>query len=93
MSYAGRMTMTMDRPTAEFMSAEAARIAEANPPSAVALTVFLGVFTVAGFVIGRSWFYLAKVIAISYLASRYGYRKGLKVPVEAKAPAQPSYPQ
>jgi hypothetical protein len=86
------MTAVMDRPTVEFVGQESTRIAEANPPSKVALTLFLGLFTVIGFVIGRSWFYLAKVIAITYLASRYGYRQGLKVPVEAKAAAAPSVP-
>jgi hypothetical protein len=85
--YAGPMTAVMDRPTAEFTSGEATRIATANPPSAVALTVFLGIFTVTGFVIGRSWFYLAKVIAITYLAARYGYRQGLRVPVEIPQPS------
>jgi hypothetical protein len=87
------MTAVMDRATVELMDQESTRLAEANPPSAVALTLFLGLFTVLGFVIGRSWFYLAKVIAITYLASRYGYRKGLKVPVEVKTPSMPSVPQ
>jgi len=85
------MTMTLDRPTVEFISAEADQIAADNPPSKVLATVVLALFTAIGWVIGRTWFYSAKSVAFIALAVRYGYRQGARVPVEVKprtAPAQ-----
>jgi hypothetical protein len=85
--------MTMDRATVEFINSEAERIVKENPPSRVALTVFLFSFFAAAWVIGRIWFHLAKVVPLIALSCRSGYRRGGKIPVEVKAPAQPSYPQ
>jgi hypothetical protein len=85
------MTMTLDRPTVELISAEADQIAADNPPSKVLATVVLALFTAIGWVIGRTWFYSAKSVAFIALAVRYGYRQGARVPVEVKprtAPAQ-----
>lgn len=85
------MTMTMDRATVEWTDAEATRIVVDNPPSKIALTLFLGVFTVIGWFVGRAWFFLAKIVPLVVLACRYGYRQGAKIPVELKA-QQPSMP-
>jgi hypothetical protein len=86
------MTMTMDATRVDLLSDEAGRIAAANPPSRVFATVVLGVFFGVFWVIGRTWFYASKGVIFCALAARMGYRRGAKVPVEAK-PAQSSYPQ
>lgn len=85
MAYDGRMTAVMDRTVVDLLDQQAGQIAAANPPSRVALTVIAFIFTALGFVIGRTWFYVFKAVAFAWLAGRYGYRVGMKVPVEAKA--------
>jgi len=80
------MTMTLDRPTVEFINAEAERLVTENPPSKIALTVFLSIFTAVGWCVGRTWFHLAKIVPLIVLACRYGYRQGAKVPVEMRKP-------
>lgn len=87
------MTAVMDRTVVDLLSSQADQIAVANPPSKVALTVIAFLFTALGWTAGRIWFHLAKVVAFTTLAVRYGYRQGAKVPVEVKAQAAPSYPQ
>ncbi len=78
----------MDRTVVDLLDTQAAQVAAANPPSRVALTVIAFLFTALGFLVGRTWFYAFKVIAFSWLAFRYGYRTGAKVPLEARpAPA------
>lgn len=78
---------TMASPTVvDLLSADADRIANANPPSKVLATVVLGLFTALGWIAGRAWFYSAKSVAFVALAVRYGYRQGAKVPVEVKNP-------
>jgi hypothetical protein len=78
----------MDRPTVELLDQQAAHIAAANPPSKVALICIAFMFTALGFIVGRTWYHLFKCAAFCALALRYGYRSGMKVPVEARpAPA------
>jgi hypothetical protein len=85
--YAGRMTTTLlDRATVEFINSEADRIVRENPPSRVVLTVFLFSFFAVSWVVGRTWFHLAKLVPLVVLSCRSGYRKGGKVPVELKKP-------
>lgn len=66
------------------LRAEAEVIAAANPPSRVIASVLLGILTAVGWVIGRVWLFTVKQVAFCGLAIKYGYRKGAKVPVEAK---------
>jgi hypothetical protein len=66
------------------LRAEAAVLAAANPPSRVLATVVLGMFTLIGFVIGRTYLAAAAAVAFVGLAVKYGYRKGAKTPTEPK---------
>jgi hypothetical protein len=43
-----------ERPTVDQISAEAAEIAAANPPSRVLLTCVLGILSGIGWIVGRS---------------------------------------
>jgi hypothetical protein len=78
------MTVVMERPVDQ-LGAEAGRIAAANPPSRVVAVAVLGLLTGIGWLIGRTWFFIAKGVVFAALGIRYGYRLGAKVPVEAKA--------
>jgi hypothetical protein len=69
----------------DLLSEQADQAATANPPRKVALTVLAFIFTAIGWVVGRSWWHLAKGVAFATLAVRYGYRQGARVPVEPKA--------
>lgn len=80
--YACPMTM-LDATIVDLLSDQADRVATANPPSRVLALVFLGIFTAIGWAAGRFWFYAAKGLVFTVLAVRYGYRQGMKVPVEA----------
>jgi hypothetical protein len=78
----------MDRETVDLLDQQAGQIAAANPPSKVALTVIAFAFTALGFAVGCTWFYVFKAVTFCWLAARYGYRIGAKVPVQARpAPA------
>lgn len=87
------MTAVMDRTVFDLLSQEADQVAAANPPSKVALTAVAFLFTALGMVIGRSAFYVTKGVVFCFFAARYGYRIGMKAPVEIKAAPQLSYPQ
>jgi hypothetical protein len=50
------------------------------------ITVILAVFTGLGWLLGRTWW----LFNFCVLAFRYGYRQGMKVPVEAKPAPQPA---
>ena len=78
------MTIVMDRPVDQ-LGQEAGRIAAANPPGRVFALVILFFFTAIGWVIGRTWFFASKGVIFCALAVRYGYRQGMKVPVERVA--------
>lgn len=80
----------MDATVIDLLDEQATRVVAANPPGKVALTVLAFIFMAIGWVIGRSWWYSAKVITFAALAVRYGYRQGAHVPVERKAAAAPA---
>jgi hypothetical protein len=75
---------TAERPTVDQLSDEAAQIAANNPPSRVLLTCVLGVLTSVGWLVGRTWFTVARFAAFAGLAVRYGYRKGARVQTQPK---------
>lgn len=78
-------TMTAaERPTVDQLSAEAAEIARANPPSRVMLTCVLGILCGVGWLVGRTWLTVAGLCAFCGLAIRYGYRRSAKVQTQAK---------
>lgn len=80
---------TLASPTVvDLLSEQAGEVAARNPPSRVIALVFLGLFTALGWVIGRTWFYAQKGVVFSALAVRYGYRQGMKVPVEPRPATQ-----
>lgn len=84
---------TLASPTVvDLLSEQAGQAAAANPPSRVALVVIAFIFTAIGWLAGRTWFYAFKGVAFTALAVRYGYRQGMKVPVESAPPPAPSYP-
>lgn len=75
------MTMVMEPVPVDYLREEAGRIAAANPPGRVLATVVLALFTAIGWAIGRTWFFVSKAVIFCALAVRYGYRQGMKVPV------------
>ena len=76
---------TLATPTVvDLLNEQAGQVAVANPPSRVLALIVLSLFTAVGWVVGRSWFHLAKSVAFCALAVRYGYRQGAKVPLEPK---------
>lgn len=76
---------TLANPTVvDLLSEQAGQVAARNPPSRVLALVFLGLFTAIGWTVGRTWFYAQKAVVFSALAVRYGYRQGMKVPVEPR---------
>ena len=78
---------TMAAPTVvDLLSEQAGQTAAANPPSRVIALVVLGIFTALGWIVGRTWFFLSKGVIFCALAARYGYRQGMKVPVEPRPP-------
>lgn len=81
---------TLATPTVvDLLNEQAGQVAAANPPSRVFALVVLSLFTAIGWIIGRSWFFASKAVIFCALAVRYGYRLGMKVPVEPRAvPAQ-----
>jgi len=82
------MTMVMEPAPVDYLREEAGRIAAANPPGRVLAVIVLAVFTAIGWVTGRTWFFVSKGVIFCALAVRYGYRQGMKVPVEPRpAPA------
>ncbi len=75
----------MNVPVVDLLSEQAERTAAANPPSRVLATVILALFTAIGWLTGRAWY--ASVFC--FLAVRYGFRMGMKQPVESvPAPTQ-----
>lgn len=83
------MTMVMEPAPVDYLRGEAGRIAAANPPSRVLATVVLALFTAIGWTVGRTWFFASKAVIFCGLAVRYGYRQGMKVPVNpGPVPAQ-----
>jgi hypothetical protein len=75
----------MANPTVvDLLSKQAGQTAAANPPSRVIALAVLGLFTAIGWIIGRSWFHVSKGVIFCALAARYGYRQGMKVPVEPR---------
>jgi hypothetical protein len=84
------MTQAAERPTVDQLSAEAAEIARANPPSRVLLTCMLGILTGFGWLVGRTWFTVAHFTAFGMLALKYGYRRGAKVQVTSAKTTRPT---
>ena len=80
------MTAALDATRVDLLNDEAGRIAAANPPSRVIALVVLGIFTAIGWIVGRTWFFVSKGVIFCALAARYGYRMGMKVPVESRSP-------
>jgi hypothetical protein len=77
---------TLANPTVvDLLSEQAGQTAAANPPSRVIALVVLGLFTAIGWTAGRTWFFVSKGVVFCALAARYGYRLGMKVPVEPRA--------
>jgi hypothetical protein len=72
------------------LRAEAATIAAANPPSRVVATLFLGLLTGIGVLIGGTWLLVSKAVIFCALAVKYGYRKGAKVQTEPKKRGNPA---
>jgi hypothetical protein len=77
------MAATLANPTVvDLLSQQASDAATAATPGKVALTVIAFLFTAVGWVIGRTWWHGAKILAFTALAVRYGYRQGARIPVE-----------
>jgi hypothetical protein len=75
------------------ISKRAEQLANEHPPGVVIENLFLGLFTVIGWVLGRSWFYLSKFVFLIYLAFQDGYIKGGKVKQKPPPPAEIMQPQ
>lgn len=90
LTYDDSMTTMAHTAVVDLLSEQAGQTAAANPPSRVAALVVLGLFTVIGWTVGRTWYHASKGVIFCALAVRYGYRNGMKVPVEPKAPASGS---
>jgi hypothetical protein len=74
----------MNVPIVDILSEQAEKTAAANPPSRVLATVILALFTAIGWLLGRTWY----AAVFCFLAVRYGFRMGMKQPVEP-VPATP----
>jgi hypothetical protein len=72
--------VTLSMPGVDELRAQAKAIAEANPPSRVALTVISGFFAMFGWIAGRAWYLSFGTVAFIGLAVKYGYWNGAKVP-------------
>ena len=62
----------------DMLTEQAEKTAAANPPGRVLATVILAVFTAFGWTLGRLWY----AAVFCFIATRYGFRKGMNIPVE-----------
>lgn len=69
------------------LSERADNLAAENSPGIVLENLFLGFFTVIGWVLGRSWFHAAKLLFLVYLAFTDGYHRGVKLQPKPPEPA------
>lgn len=84
---------TFERPTVAQLRTEAEAIVSKTPPGDVLLALFLGIFHVIFWIIGRAWWLFARLVVMIVVAGKYGYWQGAKVPAEQRvkkqAPQQP----
>lgn len=83
---------TFHRPSVSELRAEAAGIVNRTPPRDLLLAALTLPFHVLGWIVGRAWWCGAEMLVLCFVAGKYGYWNGARVPAEQRVSKQAPQP-